>query len=543
MKSFYFFLLSFFLVNGIVLAQENETSYLSGSFDSQANFFIRDSAIGAANIPQYDNQKFGGQAWFNLNYRRAGFDIGARFDLFNNSNLLVPTQSYTAQGIGNWYVKKSTDKFDLAAGYLYDQIGSGIIFRAYEERPLAIDNALYGVSVAYKPNDNFKVKGFSGRQKVQFDQYASVIKGAAIEGFFSVGDTTKPWRFSPGAGVVGRTFDKTTIEQSVTAISSYNKRDSIGVQYNTYAFSLYNTLTKGNFSWYFEGAYKTNDVFVNPFAERLLNNGSITNGKLLNESGNIVYSSISYATKGLGLTAEGKRTENFTFRTNPFVTLNRGIINFLPPMSRQNTYRLAARYNAATQELGEQAFQFEGRYSPKKGIEFLGNFSTIQTLESELLYREFLGELTFKKKKKSFIIGVQVQNYNQEIYETKPTVPMVKTLTVYTEYLHKFSRKRSLRMELQHMATKQDYGSWMFGLVEYSMAPHWVFTVSDMYNYQPKKTAKALHYPTLSVAYSKDANRVTLSYVKQVEGVVCTGGICRLEPAFSGVRLTVNSTF
>ncbi|MFK7934167.1 MAG: hypothetical protein AB8G22_11710 [Saprospiraceae bacterium] len=25
--------------------------------------------------------------------------------------------------------------------------------------------------------------------------------------------------------------------------------------------------------------------------------------------------------------------------------------------------------------------------------------------------------------------------------------------------------------------------------------------------------------------------------------MVCSGGVCRLEPAFSGVRFTVNSTF
>jgi hypothetical protein len=288
---------------------------------------------------------------------------------------------------------------------------------------------------------------------------------------------------------------------------------------------------------------KTKDVFFNPFAERTLTNGEAAAGKLENKPGNIVYSSLSYAQKGLGISLEGKRTENFTFRTNPFVTLNRGIINFLPPMNRQNTYRLAARYNAATQELGEQAVQVEGRYSPKKGIEFLANFSNIQKLDKELLYREYLGEITYKKKKNSFILGVQVQNYNQRIYEVKPNVPLVKTFTVYTEYLHKFTRKRSIRVELQSMRTKEDYGSWLFGLVEYSAAPHWVFTVSDMYNYDPKKTKKALNYPTASMAYTYHSTRVTMSYIKQVEGVVCTGGICRLEPAFSGARLTVNTSF
>jgi hypothetical protein len=545
MKSL-FYTLSLLLISLSALAQTEDTpkgGTLSGSFDATGNFFMRDSAIGAANIPQYDFQKFGAQSWFNLNYRAHGFDIGVRFDLFNNSNLLVPTQSYTAQGIGNWYVKKRVDKFELAAGYLYDQIGSGVIFRAYEERPLAIDNALYGARVAYNPSENIKIKAFTGKQKVQFDSYAAVIKGISADGFFSFGDSTKTWSLSPGVGIVGRTFDKESIDGMVAEISTYQRADSIGVQYNTYSFAAYNTLTAGAFSWYIEGAAKSNDVFKDPFALRATSNGEPSYGKLQNKKGTIIYSSIAYAAHGLGLTLEGKRTENFTFRTNPFVTLNRGTINFLPPMTRQNTYRLSARYNAATQELGEQAIQAEARYKVKKGVEVLANFSNIQTLDKVLLYREMLGELTYKKKNNSVILGVQIQNYNQEIYEVKPKVELVKTFTVYTEYLHKFTRKKTLRTELQHMATAQDYGGWLFALAEYSTAPHWIFTVSDMYNYQPKKTKKALHYPTVSVAYTYNSHRVSLSYVKQVEGVVCTGGICRLEPAFSGVRLTVNSVF
>lgn len=542
MKYFFSFLLCL-CIHQTFFAQEKKASNpITGSFDVQTNYFIRDSAIGAYNIPQYDHLKFGAQGWLNLNYSNNGFDIGLRFDAFQNSNLLVPTQAYTAQGIGNWYIKKRIDKFDFAGGYLYGQIGSGIIFRAYEERPLAIDNALIGFRVGYRVTPNINIKAFTGKQKQQLSSYNSIIRGASAEGFFTLGDSTKSWTIAPGVGVVGRTFDKTTVDQMVAAVSSYTVIDSIPLQYNSYAFTAYNTLNAGPITWYIEGAYKTTDVFNNPFAIRTLADGTTSNGKLENKPGSVVYTSLGYAGKGLGITVEGKRTENFTFRTTPFETLNRGMLNFLPPMSRQNTYRLAARYNAATQELGEQAIQVEARYKPSKHFEFMGNFSHIQKLNNTVLYRERLIEGTYKTKKNSFILGLQIQNYNQQIYEVKPKAPMVKTFTVYTEYLHKFSRKRSIRLEAQHMLTHQDYGSWMFGLAEFSMAPHWIFTASSMYNYQPKKTSK-INYPTCGVTYVHHSTRVMLNYVKQVEGVVCTGGICRLEPAFSGVRLNVNTTF
>lgn len=125
----------------------------------------------------------------------------------------------------------------------------------------------------------------------------------------------------------------------------------------------------------------------------------------------------------------------------------------------------------------------------------------------------------------------------------KPNVPNVQTITPFFEYQKNINDTKSIRYEAQIMATQQDYGSWVFGLIEYSTAPNWIFTVSDMWNVQPKKTSKALHYPSVSAVYAVGSNRFSLAFVKQVEGVVCTGGICRLEPAFSGVKLGVQSSF
>jgi hypothetical protein len=73
-----------------------------------------------------------------------------------------------------------------------------------------------------------------------------------------------------------------------------------------------------------------------------------------------------------------------------------------------------------------------------------------------------------------------------------------------------------------------------------------------MYNVEPSKNSPVdpdsgevlnIVYPTLGVVYVKNANRFQLRYVKQVEGIVCSGGICRLEPAFSGVKFGISSNF
>lgn len=518
----------------------NDENYLSGSFNANGNAFIRDTAIGAANTPQYDHQLYGAEAWLGLNYNRWGFDMGLRFDLFNNSNLLNPQGSYTAQGIGRWYVKKKIHNLSLAAGYLYDQIGSGIIFRAYEERPLAIDNALYGVSVGYQITPNWTVKALTGKQKQQFTTYGSIVRALNTEGF--IADKGGKWTLAPGIGMVHKTIDDETVDQLVSVLSTYTPQDSIGAKFNNFAFTAYNTLSAGRFSWYIEGAYKTAEVIFDQFEEKHNWNGTSSLGKFVFRPGNIVYSTVSYAAKGLGITLEGKRTQDFVVRVNPFVTLNRGMINFLPPMSRNNTYRLTARYNPATQELGEKAVQLDVQYNHKRKWWAGFNFSNITNLRDDQLYREIHTELGMKKKKWQLLGGVQLQTYNQEIYENKPGVEIVQTVTPYAEFLYKFDKKKSLRVEMQYMDTHQDFGSWVFGLAEFGIAPHWIFTISDMYNIQPKKTDD-LHYYSAGVVYLHHVNRISLSYVKQVEGVVCTGGICRLEPAFNGVKTTVSTTF
>lgn len=557
-------ILTFFLFQGIIPAQN--VSRISGNLEANGNFFMRDTLIGASGNPQFDHQLYGAEAWLNLNYSNWGFDMGLRFDLFNNSNRFNPNSSYSAQGIGRWYISKSIDKLHLTGGYIYDQIGSGILFRAYEERALLIDNALLGVRMAYDIAPDWKVKVFTGKQKQQFDLYGQVIKGGSIEGFFAVGDSTKPVSFSPGFGMVNRTTDDNTMEKLVAEVGTYIPSERIPLKYNVYAYSLFNTLTWGNFSWYVEGAYKSREAIFDDFALRTIltpDDVFTVPGKFVSRDGSVLYSSLSYAGGGFGVTVEGKRTENFRFRTSPFLRLeklNDGLIAFIPPLTRINTYRLTGRYNAATQELGELAFQIDARYALNKKWAFNVNYSDIKNLDDLRLYQEIFTEVQYKPTRDwQILAGLQMQQYNQEIFETKPNVPLVKTFTPYADVLYKINRKKAIRFEAQYMFVgedkaadaKQDYGDWVFGLVEYSIAPHWTFTASDMFNISPgknspEKTAgkkEKVHYPRFDVFYTYKANRFSLSYIKQVEGVVCSGGICRLEPAFHGVRLTVNSTF
>ncbi|WMX16497.1 DUF6029 family protein [Aureispira sp. CCB-E] len=544
-------MLCFFInkVNAQNDGNQNKFGTLTGDFETQNSFFIRDSIIGAANTPQYDRQKFGTNNWLTLNYNVMGFDIGIRFDAYYNSNLIDPLDSYSALGLGRWHIRKEIFGLDITAGYFYDQIGNGTIFRAYNERYLPIDNALVGARLIYKINDNWQAKAFVGQQKKVekqlnlFENYQPIIAGAAIDGYIPIGKEDNQVILTPGAGAVRRTLDDASMNQIATDISSYASEDVFVPKYTTYAFSVYNNLTWKGFNWYIEGAYKTAEA-VNALNPK---------GILENKDGTNIFTTLSYSMKGFSILGQYKRTDHFIFRTSPLQTLNRGLIAFLPPMARQNTYRLSSRYNAATQDVGEQAGQLDVTVVPiPKKLTLNLNLSNIYTLEpiegktgdeAYLLYREVnLNGLIKLNKKMKLIAGFQFQQYNQERYEQKPGVPIVTTYVPYAEFRMRMKKRKSLRVELSYMHTEEDYGSWAFALFEFNVKD-FSFWASAMINTVPKKYDNIEVFYEFGANYTHKSNKFELGYKRQVEGIVCTGGVCRYQPAFNGVQLNVVSSF
>lgn len=520
--------------------------YFSGSYQNNVNFFIRDKKIGAFNLPHYDNLKVGTDNWLNLNYTNEKYqlEIGVRVDFFYNSILRVPTTPYTGVGLGNFMIRKKVKDLTITAGYLYDQIGTGIIFRSYEERALGIDNAILGARLEYDVKGMLKLKAFAGAQKLKFSIQKPLILGFNAEGDFA---TKKNIIFKPGIGVLNRSMDQDNINSVVATIESYDTAGRFVPKYNTYAVTAYNTISGGGFTWYVEGAYKTHEA---------IKKDQIRDAKdtLINAAGNCVYTTLNYSQKGLGITLQFKRTENFYLHTspNPTEALFDGMLNFLPPVSRQNSLRLPSRYFAPSLENRELAFGAEITYSPNRKMTFTAQGSYIRDLIlkkynpiRETFFAEGLIEARFKPSRNLEIeVGFQFAEYNKFIYR-KEGEHDVRAYTPFAEVSYKFNKKMSLRAEVQYQHVKKDYGQWIYALLEFNVAPRWSVAVSDMWNFDPNPDINPYdnHYYSVFLGFTEGPHRFTIAYVKQVEGIVCTGGVCRLEPAFSGVKFGVNSTF
>lgn len=502
---------------------------LSGDIMTNVNFFQNDEKIIEPNNSLYEKYKSGGEGWLSLRYNQNGFTGFLRVDAFQNSNLKYLTRPMTTFGIGAFSLSKDIGDLSVTAGYIYDQVGSGILFRSYEDRGLLIDNALVGVSLKYKVNDHLLVKGFAGQQKnnnAVNTFYAPIFKSATIEGDFNIGKV----HISPGIATLNRTLDQGSMDGIVGTINSSPLAERFVPKYNMYAFTGYNNLTWENINWYAEAAYKTFEAVS-------------INGKLQNHDGSTLYSTLGWAKKGIAVNLTGKRTENFVMRTAPSLTLLDGMVNWQPVVAIIRPHRLLARYSPASQDVSEMAYKADVLIAPNDDYNINLNYTHTNKLNGESLYREIFADGEYRGFKKWILGGgIQYMEYNLQVYRNEP-LPYMFSITPFLEATYRINDKQAIRTEWEYQDTKQDMGSWLFGLIEYTIAPRWSFALSDMYNIKPTAGNEKLHYYNVFTAYTKGPHRMSVAYVKQVAGINCTGGVCRYEPAFSGVRVMITSSF
>lgn len=532
-------------------AYGQDKGVFSGNFQFNFSVFLKDSLIGAteAASPQYGKQISSSESWLFLNYDIKGYHFAARYDLFNNSNLLNPSGAFTGQGLGFWQIKKSIGDLEITAGSFYDQFGSGAAFRAFENRLIGIDYAMEGVRLKYNVSDNFVVKAFSGKQKgsqnERFETAPQIVKGINAEKGFKFKDGTI---LNLGLSGVNRTLDENTMSQLVTEINGLPILDRFFPKYNVYVMNGYFNAAYKNFGFNGEYNYKTSEAIRDNF------------GNLLDSDGKLIQLGVNYSKRklgknkkqGVGFNAQYRRIENFPLTVSPYENLLNGILTYQPSMTRQASYRMLARYQAPAQFTGEQAYQAELIYSLSKKANVTFNYSDVTDLNGARLFSEKFFQLEQKINRKwKGKAGIQLVEYNQAVYEGKDPkkVENVETVSTFMELTYKVNRKNSIRLESQFLMTDQDLGSFYHGILEWNSSPHFSIAVSDMVNTNPVRIVnptladQVLHYPSVFAKYNVKTTSFTAAYVKQVEGVVCTGGICRLEPAFSGLRFTLATQF
>ena len=129
------------------------------------------------------------------------------------------------------------------------------------------------------------------------------------------------------------------------------------------------------------------------------------------------------------------------------------------------------------------------------------------------------------------------QRYNKSVVEGEGG--MIHSNIFIADGKYQFSKKTTLRGELQYLTTKDDQGDWAFGLLELSLVPHWMITVSDMWNCGDTDT----HYYQGLVTFNTGSHRIQAGYGRTRAGYNCSGGVCRYVPAQKGFTISYNYNF
>lgn len=482
---------------------------------------------------------------------------------------------FNGWGVSNIYVKALGNGFDVTVGDFYDQFGSGFVFRTYEERSLGIDNSIRGARLNVSAVKGANLKLLGGVQRCFWDWDTDAWLGGAdlelnMEQYFKgLADKNITWMIG------GSYLMKYENEEDVLVPGTNYK---LNMDPMVHTFGVRTRLQSGPYSFMAEYAWKTQDPSKD--------------NDYIYRNGSAVMVSASYSKKGLSALVQAKRSENMSNRMKRgFVSYLGGNcrLNHMPAFSYQHTYALPALYPYATQDAdGEWAFQGEFGYTFKRrtalggkyGTKLKVNFSYIRgidktptesliegvnsTMGTDGYHSKFFGfggvyykdiNVQLEKKlSKSFKLNLMYMNqlYNKTVVEGEGGV--VKSNIFVAEGKYQFSPKMTLRGEAQYLQTKQDQGDWYYGLLELSVLPYLMFTISDQYNanvpyytenkqVDDSKGTHSQHYLLGSVTATYKAHRLQLSYGRTRAGYNCSGGVCRFVPASYGMTVSYNYNF
>ena len=533
-------------------SQESNIGVINGDFNLNLQSYQEDSKIGA----EAQDEIVLNNAYLNLNYTRSNFATGIRYESYLNA-LADFDPEFKGNGIMYRYATYSIDNLEITAGNYYEQLGSGLIFRSYEEKGLGIDNAMDGVRLKYVPIDGLYLKTFIGKSRTHFTYSDGIFRGADAE---------------LNINQILNSELKTKIIFGGSFVSRYQQRDNLIFQIpqNVSAYASRINLMYGKWSYFGEYAYKINDP-ANVLSQSQMN---YANGTAFTQN-------ITFSKRGFGISAEMHRTDNMTFKSDRDRDGKAYIINYIPTLSKPHTYSLLALYPCATQADGELGIQFDIFYKFKKGSQLGGkygtkiaiNYSQINALEGgpsflndirthkptfinfdEVLhYQDFNISVAKKINRKlntNFIFANQT--YNKDVLEGKPIgdYGILNSTILVSDISYKIKDGHTIRLELQSLMSSQiedgkqpKEGDWSMSLLEYTISPHWFISIQDMYNYGNEDINKQLHYVNINAGFIKGANRFEIGYGKKREGIFCVGGVCKTVPSSNGFSLSVSSSF
>ena len=155
-------------------ARERGRVRLVGSI--QSDILFQDEDDDAAT----DDRQLLSNTYVDLMLYGRHLDAGTRIEYMEHP-LPGYESDFKGWGVPSLWVKGRLGTTEVTAGSFYEQFGSGMVLRIYENRSLGIDNSLTGGRIVVRPAKGFTAKLLSGRQRRYWSLNDSWVSGADLE--------------------------------------------------------------------------------------------------------------------------------------------------------------------------------------------------------------------------------------------------------------------------------------------------------------------------------------------------------------------------
>ncbi|MBK8953633.1 MAG: hypothetical protein IPM85_16670 [Chitinophagaceae bacterium] len=320
-----------------VAAQETKTkgSFL-GSIESNSQVYLKDSK---RNIEVPDDP-FRSNTYLQLQYNYKKWTVGVQGEAYLPKALLNLNPKHKGVGVGTAFVNYKSTKLDITAGHFYEQFGSGLLLRSWEDRFLGINNAILGGRIKYSPVSHVRFIAVAGKQRSGFDISNGIVFGMDAEiDILSVSEKQQS-DLSLGISYVGRNEDFKTPLTNPTFKETTNGLSG-RLNYSKKGFTASAEYVHKSKDGILYDKAHVDTTFVKPGSALLLNMG--------------------YAKKGTGFNITLRRIENMSFYSErepeilegneSSIYFNDKMINYIPSLTKQHHFNLANIYVYQAQQL------------------------------------------------------------------------------------------------------------------------------------------------------------------------------------------------
>lgn len=513
---------------------------LTGSIESNSIYYFDDRVIG-----KELDANFGSNNHIKIDYNKGKWSFGLQGDAY-----LPALQGYELRNYGaadptfrvmNFFSHYRGDNFSVTVGDFYDQFGSGLIYRSFEDRQLGFNNSTSGLRATYNPTDYLSLKVLAGTPRLYLDFAGSMLAGVDASMWLSelLGWNEAMWAVEGSYLMRYEGLNKDDLNFALRGM------DSPIVNF----FSARTSLDWKSLSFKTEVVAKSADLGT-------IASDYATKGKAL-------LSEVGFTKGTFSVMAQARVMDQMSSRLSLYEGGTGNMLNYLPALTRQHTYMLANLNPLQVIPDGEFAAQIDVFYKIRNrkvrydSWTLHANFSMASTLranqaitrERETFWRDFNFDVErqWSREWKATIF----YSLQQFIPHNDMAHPDLCTSHIMVgDVTYKINRKNSVRVEAQYLLSNDYEGDWMGALVEFNMAPRWSIFVSDMYNHQRKEFRNNHHnqtdkinYYTVGASYTQGRTRAQLSYGRNRAGMVCSGGVCRYSPAYTGLNLMLSTSF